>query len=252
LWLGKTTRQQRVRLSEIESSLGAAPAAGDLARLKLALEGAIPPEEAERIAFPPELRSSTTEIDGWFVANEYRGRLGKRIGELAAAPGGVRVDELGSKLRGEPQALLRLLSAGLVESGVLTLRGGVLFPAGQQAPQVSPMGRQLLRDLQSGGERGLELSKLKVQGARKELRNLARAGLAVALEGDIYYGKQVYLELVRRCLAGLSVGSTFTIALTKERTGLSRKYVIPLLNRMERDGFVKRSGNDRLVTALPE
>jgi len=113
------------------------------------------------------------------------------------------------------------------------------------------MGRQLLRDLQDGGARGLELSKLKVAGARKELRNLARAGLAVALEGDIYYEKQVYLDLVRSCLAGLEVGGVLTIARTKEQSGLSRKYVIPLLNRMERDGFVKRSGDDRMVTAKP-
>jgi selenocysteine-specific elongation factor len=113
------------------------------------------------------------------------------------------------------------------------------------------MGRQLLRDLREGGERGLELNKLKVAGARKELRILARAGLAVPLEGDIYYEKQIYLDLVRRCLEELEVGGTLTIARTKERTGLSRKYVIPLLNRMERDGFVKRSGDDRVITKKP-
>ena len=171
---------------------------------------------------------------------------------LAAAPGGVRIDELATKLRDGPEALLRLLSAKLVQGGKLALRGGILFPAGAEAPQVSPMGRQLLRDLSAGGIRGLELSKLKMAGARKELRNLVRADLAVALEGDIYYQKRIYLELVRSCLADLGVGGILTIARTKERTGLSRKFVIPLLNRMEKDGFVERSGDERVVTGKPE
>ena len=48
------------------------------------------------------------------------------------------------------------------------------------------------------------------------------------------------------------MGDTLTIAAAKSRTGLSRKYVIPLLNRMESDGLVRRSGNDRIVTARPE
>ena len=113
------------------------------------------------------------------------------------------------------------------------------------------MGRQLLQDLQAGGSRGLELSKLRIAGARKELRNLVRADLAVALDGDIFYEKQVYLNLVHSCLTDLEVGGILTIARTKEQSGLSRKYVIPLLNRMERDGFVKRSGDDRVVTAKP-
>jgi selenocysteine-specific elongation factor len=56
---------------------------------------------------------------------------------------------------------------------------------------------------------------------------------------------------VHSCLADIQVGGILTIARTKERTQLSRKYVIPLLNRMEKDGFVKRSGDDRVVTAKP-
>jgi selenocysteine-specific elongation factor len=163
----------------------------------------------------------------------------------------LRIDELATKIRAESNALQRLLALKLVERGDLTLRGGILFPAGGQSPQVSPMGRQLLRDLQAAGSRGLELSKLKIEGARKELRNLVRTDLAVSLDGDIYYEKEIYLGLARTCLADLELESTLTIGEAKIRTALSRKYIIPLLNRMERDGFVKRSGDDRIVTGGP-
>ena len=164
----------------------------------------------------------------------------------------MRSGELATKMKGAPGALLGLIAGKLAEEGALVLRGGILFPQGVQAPEVSPMGRQLLRDLHAGGSRGLELSKLKIAGATKELRNLTRLGLAVSLDGDIYYDKESYLALVRTCLAGLEVGGTLTIAEAKARTQLSRKYVIPLLNRLESDGYVKRSGDDRIVAARPQ
>jgi selenocysteine-specific elongation factor len=251
LWLGKTNKQQRLILEEIAPTLPAELAPGHLGALKLALEGAIAPEQAKGLNLPPGLRQQAVELEGWLVSLEYRDRLGKRIRELAAGPGGVRIDELATKIRAESDVIQRLVAQSLVEQGVLNLRGGILFPASGQAPQVSPMGRQLLRDLQTAGTRGLELSKLKIAGARKELRNLVRTDLAVSLDGDIYYEKEVYLGLVRTCLAGLELGSTLTIGQAKSRTSLSRKYIIPLLNRMERDGLVKRSEDDRIVTGAP-
>jgi len=251
LWFGKAGGKLRQRLGELEPALETELGPEDLGRLKLALEGAIAPEAAAELRLSEDLRASTVQIHGWIVSKEYRDRLGEQIREMASGPGGVRRDELATKLRGEPEPLLRLIAGELVEKDVLAQRGGILLPAGAAAPQVSPMGRQLLRDLQAGGARGLELSKLKIAGARKELRNLVRADLAVALDGDIFYEKQTYLKLVHSCLADLEVGGILTIARTKERTQLSRKYVIPLLNRMERDGLVKRSGDDRVVTAKP-
>jgi selenocysteine-specific elongation factor len=251
LWLGGSSRQQRDTLAKIEPQLPERLGPEHLGRLKLLLEGAVTPKQAEDLGLKANLESDAVELDGWIVLQAHLDRLEARLRELAGQPGGVRLDELTTKMQGEPQALLPQVADRLCKQGTLTTRGGILFPAGAQAPQVSPMGRQLLRDLQSGGINGLELSKLKIAGARKELRNLARADLAIALDGDIYYEKQVYLDLVGSCLAGLEVGGSLTIAAAKERTGLSRKYIIPLLNRMESDGYVKREGDERIVTAKP-
>ncbi len=252
LWLGRSTRQQRLLLAKIESTLPAEAGPQELCRLKLALEGALTPADARGLELAADLRQGTAKLGGWLISTEYRERLEKRIRELAGNAGGVRIDELTTKMRGVTKELLRLLSLQMVEQGNLALRAGLLFPAGGQAPAVSPMGRQLLRELRAGGSRGLEASKLKVAGARKELRNLVRVDVAVSLDGEIYYEKQSYLELVKTCLGDLKAGDILTIAETKNRTRLSRKYVIPLLNRMESDGFVKRSGNDRIVTRTPD
>jgi selenocysteine-specific elongation factor len=37
------------------------------------------------------------------------------------------------------------------------------------------------------------------------------------------------------------------VAAFKEMTGLSRKYVIPLLEYLDRERITRRSGNDRVV-----
>jgi hypothetical protein len=34
----------------------------------------------------------------------------------------------------------------------------------------------------------------------------------------------------------------------KLRTGLSRKYLIPFLNKLKLEGYVKRNGDDRVAT----
>ena len=48
-------------------------------------------------------------------------------------------------------------------------------------------------------------------------------------------------------MEGLSSGSMFSIPEAKDKTGLSRKYIIPLLNKMEEKGMVKREGDSRVV-----
>ena len=252
LWLERTARKTRLLLSELEPDLPAELGLRELGRLRLAVTGVLTPEETEELEPGPELKRETAELGGWTLSLEHRRRLESRIRELAAAPGGVRVNELATKMRDEPRELLRLLALSMAERHALELRDGVLFPSGGGQPQVSPLGRQLLRELGGTGPRGLEANILEIAGARKELRNLVRAGLAVSLDGNIHYDRPGYLRLVRTCLEGLGVGDTLTIAAAKSRTGLSRKYVIPLLNRMESDGLVRRSGNDRIVTARPE
>jgi selenocysteine-specific elongation factor len=69
----------------------------------------------------------------------------------------------------------------------------------------------------------------------------------VPLEGGIFYAKEAYDTLGAEILAGRKTGDRFSIPEAKERTGLSRKYMLPLLNRMEKDGLLRREGDVRVV-----
>ena len=138
------------------------------------------------------------------------------------------------------------------DSRVLVERGLVSYT--QDVPpqeNLSPFGRKLLADLRAAGAVGLESARLKFAGAQKELRNLARLDLAVSLGGGIFISREAYGSLVGRIMGGIEPRSAFPISHAKDRTGLSRKYVIPLLNRMESDGLVRREGDMRIVTRKP-
>jgi selenocysteine-specific elongation factor len=115
--------------------------------------------------------------------------------------------------------------------------------------QLSPLERQLLSSLRQAGRDGLEPRRLKFRGAADGLRRLARLGLAVELEGEIHLARETYLHLCDALLAGLRPGDRLTLAQARTRTALSRKYLLPLLNRLQSDGLLRRLNGDREVTA---
>ena len=139
----------------------------------------------------------------------------------------------------------------LTNGGKLEKRGSVFYAAGTGTESnLSPLGKKLLAEMTAAGKTGIVPARLKIAGSGKELKNLSRLKLAVSLDGTVFIAYDVYLGLASNILAAGEVGSSFTIADARDRTGLSRKYLLPILNRMESDGFVKRDGDVRIVMSL--
>lgn len=81
----------------------------------------------------------------------------------------------------------------------------------------------------------------------KDIKVLSALKLAIYLEDGIYYHIESYNKAKNLILKDAKPKDIITIAFVKEKTGLSRKYVIPLLNALEREKLLKRNGNDRIV-----
>lgn len=77
--------------------------------------------------------------------------------------------------------------------------------------------------------------------------SLCALGLAVPLDRNLFIHRDKYAALVANTLEGKNQGDRIEIGEAKGRTGFSRKLALPFLNRMERDGYVKRSGDSRIV-----
>ena len=108
--------------------------------------------------------------------------------------------------------------------------------------------KNLLEKLKKEGLSGLEERTIKsFPNGIKDIKVLSALKLAVYLEEGIYYHTDVYNKVKNLILKGAKSKDIITIAFVKEKTGLSRKYVIPLLNVLEREKLLKRQGNDRIV-----
>ncbi|MDP2515948.1 SelB C-terminal domain-containing protein [Photobacterium damselae subsp. piscicida] len=65
-----------------------------------------------------------------------------------------------------------------------------------------------------------------------------------------YFDMGLYHDLVKEILAGHQVYDRISMGEIKNRTELSRKYSIPLANRMEKDGWVRRDGDERVILKI--
>jgi len=112
---------------------------------------------------------------------------------------------------------------------------------------LSKTAQQLLQLALKAGFDGIEIDKIQLPQVRKDARDLVKLGKLVVLENFLHYHREVYDKAAAAILKGKKAGDIITISDARTATGLSRKYVIPLLNVLEKTGKVKRNENDRIV-----
>jgi selenocysteine-specific elongation factor len=76
------------------------------------------------------------------------------------------------------------------------------------------------------------------------VRALVRAGVLVDLDG-IVFTADAYAQASQRIRDALTEHGELTVSQAREALGTSRKYALPLLNRMDTDGVTKRRGDIR-------
>jgi selenocysteine-specific elongation factor len=248
LWFGEVPREDRRRLTGLLSALLESKVEDedeDRLLLELRLYGLI------RLAgvLPERLRRESVALGGWAFHLPWLEKKAAAIKGFAAQPAGISSSELEGKLRVEAEALRPILAL-LIERKEIAQANSLytLFSVGEKQ-ELSRVAQKILADIEAAGTAGFESSGTGVEGGKKELGTLIKLGLVVPLEGGIYYDRRSYEVLTSKILDGRAPGSRFTVPEAKERTGLSRKFMLPLLNRMEKDGMVRREGDFRITLA---
>ncbi|NOY08705.1 MAG: selenocysteine-specific translation elongation factor [Spirochaetes bacterium] len=240
-WKGKTEKEIRKKLVEILVSMQPLTAEKNINELKLRLFGYAENTHSE---------GSGSVITGkWTFTEEKLREINENILKLAGSHGGITEAELKDRINIPREAFKSILGNLLTQGSLKKIRDLYTLkslPGHNPETGLSPMAKKMLDDLKET-KKGYEPKKEKIQGSQKEIRTLVRLGFVVPTEGGIYYSKESYSKLTALILEGYNPGDRFTIPEAKERTSLSRKYIIPLLNRMEKDGYVKRDGNERVV-----
>lgn len=249
VWSGTLTKEKRIKFLELSSLIPSLNKPSDYNLLQLKLLGFIPLSQETR--FPKSEKESIVLLGTWACYLPWLKDQEDRIVQLAFKPGGIKIEEVAGKLS-LPLTLVKLIIARLINQERIKEMNSVLFPPSlTQSETLSSIGKNLVNLLKKNGNEGITLSKLEIPGAQKELRNLARLGIAVSLDGNLFYDQETYRNLKRDLLKGFSTGDRFSIPQGKDKIGLTRKYMIPLLNKLETEGFVKRDGDFRVVLKLP-
>jgi selenocysteine-specific elongation factor len=112
----------------------------------------------------------------------------------------------------------------------------------------------LLREASEAGLAGLDLAAVAARGPREQhlLERVAKVlvdeGLLLRVGGSLVDRERLD-ELKREVRRRWPPGSRLDVGEFKDLTGLTRKFVIPLLEFLDRERVTRRSGNDRLVLA---
>jgi selenocysteine-specific elongation factor len=111
----------------------------------------------------------------------------------------------------------------------------------------------LVREAEGAGLSGVELRSVAKQTGKEAalLERVARVLVREGILARVGTGLLVHRDRLESLKAEVRQrwppGSRLDVAAFKELTGLSRKYVIPLLEYLDRERVTRRSGNDRLM-----
>ncbi|MBY5944845.1 selenocysteine-specific translation elongation factor [Photobacterium rosenbergii] len=242
VWSGAVAKSYRNKLYDLLMAMPERPAWEDYVTINMSLYGFAKRGEQA-------LDESGYKVCGeWLFTEECFNQTYQQV-EAVLKQGQIDLSaiELSGKVQMDASPLTAVLDLLVAEGKLRKSNEHYSLGCGQNEAQLSPTAKKILEHMEQAGKQGYEADKEKIPGAQKELRNLVRLGFAVPMEGKIYYLASLYEELVHDLLQGYSEGERFAISEARERTGLSRKYMIPLLNRMEADGWIKRVENDRQV-----
>ncbi len=235
----------------IEEALGRVPAPmPDLASAKadfdLAAAGWL--HLSDRIVVP----SFGERAGEWIFTEAFWTSALRIVLASAAEPGGFPERGLAGRLGLAMEAARALIARLAAEKLIIVNNKRILPPNGDGASSLPKALAELARRLEAAGEEGLDLGPEAAPGAKSSLDALCRADRAVSLDGRLFLSPEAYRAFVRAILGRRPAGSRFGVGEAKAATGLSRKWILPLLNRMESDGRVRRSGDERIVLASEE
>jgi selenocysteine-specific elongation factor len=204
------------------------------------------PAEAGALADDLTASGAAVRVGDWLVdpaaLTALRGAAGERVRahhERGPLEPGIELPALASAL-GVDAERLRAALDGVDE---LVVERGLVRDAARPLVAETPEARKLLDALEAAPFSPPEPASV---GAEPGLvRSLAREGQVVELDG-VAFAASALDESRRRVQAALRERGTVTVADVRDLLGSTRKYVLPILKRLDAEGVTRRRGDDRI------
>jgi len=239
---GKLPRKESLILADRLMKFGGRPSLKALYSIILRMD--------KMVNLPDYMKEN--EFDGsipsgsWvFMSREYE-RIKNAVLKRTSKFGGVHESELYNEIRGPYEAVHQILEQ-LKDEGVLLSREGFLINGIREAGKsLSPMAAKLLEDLRNE-EQGVNLSLISNPLLKNTYLSLGRMDLIKILQEEVVFHPECFEKLKNLVLEGLKTGNELTLSDLKEKTTLSRRLLIPLLEELDSEGYFERNGESRIV-----
>jgi selenocysteine-specific elongation factor len=222
--------------------------------------GARPSEVAELVRALP---GSPELIDGTLFDRAAVEDLEKRIigllsaqHERAPLEEGLSLQSLRSALKAAP-SLTDVVLGRLVRANVLAVERGIVQRYGQTVrltaaqdvalDEIARVVTQAGREPPSVGELAASGLGQSAEAVASLLRLLERRGVTQQVETDRYYSVATISGLTQALRSGMAPGRAYSPAELREFLGVSRKYLIPLLEYFDRIGVTERRAAGRVL-----
>ena len=151
-----------------------------------------------------------------------------------------------------PEDLLFVLLDYLFEKGKVKLKKGIISSASHSI-NLSAQQNKVIEEILHYIER--ESSNLPTEKELKDVfpRNVAlieyliEQGEIIILEGQIIITPVIYKDMKEKIVNFLSKNHSITIGQVRDLLHISRKYIVPLLTRMDEESITIRRGNERFL-----
>jgi selenocysteine-specific elongation factor len=168
----------------------------------------------------------------------------RRVADDVKKHVGLNLKEISDSAGIAPE-ICRLIVQSLLKDGAIIEKEGRYFAGSDPAALTKEKAKVMEMALAKGGE-GIELDRITGNSMKLDVKELIKLGLLVSLDGNIVFHRDVYEKMKNAIMSLFNTKDKLAVTDAKEAVGLSRKYLIPLLNRIERDGLIKRLGDFRV------
>ncbi|MCU0844550.1 MAG: selenocysteine-specific translation elongation factor [Spirochaetes bacterium] len=191
-------------------------------------------------------RGAVVRAGDFLLEGSFHAEALARVAETIAGSIGPNLREIADKT-GLDMDICRVVLPAVIKKHRIVEKDGRFFGGDSITVDALPDEKKAVLDtLRGRGLEGAELDKSADEAEKRNLGDLIRLGFAVSLDGNIVLHREVYDELRQKVMALFDDKDRISIAEAKDATSFSRKYIIPLLNRIEGDGLIKRIGDFRM------
>jgi len=191
-------------------------------------------------------KGDVKEYKNFLFTREFFDKTWQKIVDTIEAHTGINRSETASKA-GVDEYIAQLLLPLILKEEHVVEKDGLFFGGNAITKDtLSEERTKILKELETNALKGLELKNETNDFRKKDIKALIRLNFAISLDGNIIYHHEVYEKACESIMKLFDTYDKITISEAKEAVDLSRKYMIPFLNRIETDGLVKRIGDFRI------